>query len=104
MNEKEKEKEKLIISVKKFVRHRERMMKEHGAKMTLGKMDSVTKLLETINFYKENNIRVLARAILRKQDHLKSILPGRSSKFHDSSIKKVDEILGKCNNLIGGGV
>jgi hypothetical protein len=96
------DKEKLIVSVKKFVKHRERMMNEHGARRTVGKMESVTKILDTLSHYKEYNIKVVAQAILRKQEHLKSILPGRSSKFHDSSIKKVDEIIGKCNNVIYG--
>jgi hypothetical protein len=76
------------------------MMRYHGARMTMGKIDSVTKLIKVLDYYKGKDISVVASAILREQDHLKSILPGRSSVFYDSNTKKLDEILGKCNDLI----
>jgi hypothetical protein len=93
------DKKEIIQKVQRFVRHRERMMSEHGALKTLSKVQSATRILRILNYFKDKNTLVISRQILKLRKDFNNILPGRTSKFYESDIKKVNEIFSICENI-----
>jgi hypothetical protein len=90
------DRDKLLLMLRKFVKHRERMMDQHGAYKTLEKMNMVTKLLRVCDMNKTSNIKIISKVILMQEGNIRKIMPGRTSNFYESAYKKLDAMLGIC--------
>jgi hypothetical protein len=90
----------LLIKFKRFVKHRERMMTKHGARMTIERMTTVSKLLRICDLNANSNQQTIARIILLQEDRLRTIMPGRISEFYEGDYKKLNEIISECNEFL----
>lgn len=74
----------------RFARHRERMMNFYGAWKTKERMESVSRILKRLDFFR--NSYNLANVLLKLQKDAYLIAAGRSSKFYESEQQKLESI------------
>jgi hypothetical protein len=89
------QKQEIITRAKRLVRHREKMMKEFGAKP---QFKTTRKILDRLDFFSSRDLKTICRLIINMQGDIKSILAGETSRFYKSDQRKADELFQLCNN------
>lgn len=94
-----KENKKLISSIRRLVRHRERMMQEFGARMTMDKLEAITKIRNTVSWCESKSLKATSVMVLKAKESFYKIMPGESSKFYESDHNKLLKIFSMCESV-----
>jgi hypothetical protein len=94
------QKQRIITSLQRYVKHREHMMVKGMCYKNTGKLKSISKIRNYLEFNKSKPLISLCRAVLLIENEIRNILPGRQSKFYQSTVQKIDALIDECRTEI----
>lgn len=90
----------LWTQVRRFVRHRERMMLYHGAIITTYRLKAISQLYRVLDHFKRDKPLNKAKVIANHMHLLQTIAAGANSKYHKSDQEKLDAFVRFCNAML----
>lgn len=90
----------LFIEVRRYVRHRERMMLAYGAVKTKERMETVSRMLNLLDHFTNADSHTKCKVILRHLYLLKRLAAGAGSRYYTSDINKLADFGQFCKNQL----
>lgn len=79
--------------LRRFVNHRESVMKKHGGHYTLAKQEAINKVRRRLDQAPHWSFDVTLLMVERMREDLVLLLPGKDSKFYKNHVNLVTELL-----------
>lgn len=95
----------MLLTITRYVNHREKLMTSFGAFKSSAKMESISKIRRQVSFYADADTPVIKRLVLLLEPDLVNIMPGKQSRFYQSSKARLDNLFDLCktNDQPGNG-
>lgn len=92
-------KQRILKVLFAYVNHRERIITQHGGHMTGKKLAAIDKIRRYVAVYGAGKAVVIAKLVLQLRPCLEEIMPGRSSKYYEGDVRRLQELYEQCNQL-----
>ena len=89
---------KLANRLRRYARHRLRMMNHYGALKSMDRVQAADRILKQLDVH--HNSTNLSKVINRLEGDAYHIAPGRLSKFRDSALKELESIFSHAKSMI----
>ena len=92
------EKEVLREKISKFLNHRQNVMDYHGGLRTMEKLNTWETVKKNFDFLFDKSLEANCKFILISKQYFESLMPGKKSRFHQSTEETMREIYAFCES------